>query len=382
MKKKLSEKRIVFFLGAGASAAFNYPLTWQIFPLIRDRLQDGTLFPLSSNPKRERAKMKRLKKYLEDFFPAVFDGNIELPLITDILSLIDQFLETGEIAVPMFSIKQLEDFRTLMEEAIVGIIESAEKRVRTNKPLNHFADWILNAMDEYGVPVTIVTTNYDNLIESILFEKIDMANKHISDTVDLGFSWREHRTGTFLETIHQPSNMPRVRIYKLHGSLAWLRCPLCGFTYVNTTGSIFHQAFREDKVDYNNTCVCGHGPVRSVIVAPSMVRAIHDINLRTIWRSALEALRRGSEWIFVGYSLPPEDVAVRSILVRAFHGRGIKVKPPNVHIVEYTKDGTSAGKKDLEGRYRLLFKDCTFEYGGFQKYIGTLPKPRVLYPTF
>jgi hypothetical protein len=198
----------------------------------------------------------------------------------------------------------------------------------------------------------------------------------LGDSVDFGFSWREHSTGRFLEPLHHPPALPRVRVLKLHGSLNWLKCPLCGFVYINTTGSIFQQAFREDKIDYNNTCVCGHGPVRAVIVAPSMVRSIQDPNLLTIWRAALESMRTAKEWVIAGYSLPPEDIAIRSIFIRAYHGRGRKNKPPKIRVVQRSKD------TKMESRYRLLFPDCAFEYGGFEKYVKSLPTPKNHFPIF
>jgi hypothetical protein len=36
----------------------------------------------------------------------------------------------------------------------------------------------------------------------------------------------------------------------------------------------------------------------------------------------------------------------------------------------------------LEGRYRLLLPDCEFEWGGFQDFVKSIPKPRRHYPTF
>jgi hypothetical protein len=36
----------------------------------------------------------------------------------------------------------------------------------------------------------------------------------------------------------------------------------------------------------------------------------------------------------------------------------------------------------LKDRYRLLFPECRFEYGGFERFANSLPKPRKHYPTF
>ncbi|MBL8351469.1 MAG: SIR2 family protein [Burkholderiaceae bacterium] len=380
-KRRDASNPTALFIGAGSSAAFGCPVTSELFPDIRERLTTRTLFSLASNPKRERAKMLRLQGYLEKLLPAVFAKDVELPWITEILSLLDQFIETRQIASPMFMMDEMRDFRTLLEEAILEVIVGNRPNSRDIPALDRLTDWILCAPLTQGAPMTIISTNYDILVESLLFEKIilqawlaakDPGREY--SQLDFGFAWREHAAGRYLPAIHRPPDDPWVRLLKLHGSLNWLRCPLCGFTYVNTTGTVHREAFREDKIDSNNTCLCGHGPVGAVIVAPSVVRRIEDPNLLTIWNSAQESLRRASEWIFAGYSLPSEDIAIRAILVRAYHARGKGGKPPKVRVVQREPDAAMAG------RYRLLFPQCSFEYGGFERFIADLPDPPRHYP--
>jgi len=370
---RVTAERVVLFLGAGASKDFGYPLTSEIFPTIRDELPHNELFPLASNRKRELAKTERLTDYLTRLLPSVFDPDVTLPLITDVLSLVDLLLETGEVALPRMSTAQLEDLRTLLEEAVIQVIDAGHAQARTDPALDRLTDWLLGFTDDGREPATVVSTNYDTLVESVLYEKIvfdpEAEDVPLGEVVDLGLSWREHATGKYHETVYHPPVSPRVRVLKLHGSLSWLKCPLCGFIYVNTTGNIVEQAFREDKIDYNNTCVCGHGPVRAILVAPSMVRSVRDPNLLTIWRAALEALRTADEWVIAGYSLPPEDIAIRSILIRGYHAR-LKRPAPLIRVVQPKADPV------MEGRYRLLFPDCEFEYGGFRQYATSLPKPK------
>ena len=99
------------------------------------------------------------------------EDDIELPLITDVLSLIDLLLTTGEIAVPMLSTEEMEDLRTLLEEAIIHAIESAD--TGRGAQLDRLTDWVLNAADG-GAALTVVSTNYDTVVESLVFEKIDV----------------------------------------------------------------------------------------------------------------------------------------------------------------------------------------------------------------
>jgi hypothetical protein len=85
-----------------------------------------------------------------------------------------------------------------------------------------------------------------------------------------------------------------------------------------------------------------------MIIAPSYVRDVRDPVLLGIWRSALESLRQAARWIIIGYSLPPEDLAIRSMLVRAYQGRDAGQPEPDVTVVQ------KARKEPEVSRYQLL----------------------------
>jgi hypothetical protein len=102
------------------------------------------------------------------------------------------------------------------------------------------------------------------VVESPVFARIDVDSQlEIGAAVDMRFSWSEHRGGRSLEALNDGPPTPRLRLFKLHGSVSWPRCPLCGFVYVNTVGSVVQQAFREDKIDDDDTCVRRHVRVRA-----------------------------------------------------------------------------------------------------------------------
>jgi hypothetical protein len=113
-----------------------------------------------------------------------------------------------------------------------------------------------------------------------------------------------------------------------------------------------------------NTCHCGYRPLRHVIVAPSFVRDVRDPMLREIWRNALEALRQADMWVIVGYSLPPEDVAIRSMFLRAYQGRDTAAQPQVVVVQKEEK------APELT-RYRLLFPQHSYVAGGLSGYLDS-----------
>lgn len=334
----MAENSCVLFLGAGASAAFGYPVTSQILGIIRERLLAAQLFSdvpeeeLNENEKANMAwRLTRGKEHIAAFpddlesrnavdlmnllrqrlgilLPGIELVTEQLPLITDILSLIDHLLSNGDVYSPRFLPRHMEELRELLERAIMEVLLKPTDPRRADESkyrLDKLCDWLCGFRQETGHAVTVVTTNYDLLLESAIYKILERNGSPVRDSVDFGLSWRDPSSGQ----ITNPPDDPKLRFYKLHGSLNWLRCQLCGFVYINDFGAVYRQAFRR-KLGWGNTCHCLQGPLRSFIVAPSMVRQVRDPNLLSVWQNSLEALRKAEKWIIIGYSLPGEDLGM------------------------------------------------------------------------
>ncbi len=78
--------------------------------------------------------------------------------------------------------------------------------------------------------------------------------------------------------------------------------------------------------------------------------------------NAYLALERADRWVFVGYSLPDEDLAIRSMLYRALDARTENEKVTNIEVVALPAD-----KEVLEKRYSGLFKGPATDV----RYVGT-----------
>lgn len=332
------ERSLALFLGAGVSRPLGFPLTAEILPLILRR-PDRTLRDL-----------------LARFLPALFAEGVEPPLITDLLSLVDQLLLDGHALGPELGPGALDELRNLLDSAIAEVLaRPVEARDAGRRLLDGLVDWLMAR----EAPTSVITTNYDLAVESRLYNVLDA--QEVAAGVDFGVSWRPgHQRGTL---VPRPED-PRLSFYKLHGSLDWMRCALCGYLTVDLdrgpAGGNAAQRAAEA------TCACGYGPLRHIFVAPSMVRELRDPNLLAVWHGALEALRTADEWIVIGYSLPPEDVPVRSLLLRAFRSRA---RPPRVRVIETSCD------PDFENRYRVLFSEVSFQAGGVEGFVDSLASP-------
>ena len=398
----LMKPETVIFLGAGASRALGLPLTDDILPGILRGLHQNTLFgdDAASRTSLHRCLTALLPGLKVESAPASSSDAKLLPPITDVISTLDHLLQTSNSPVPDLVLADLVRGRTLLERAIFEQLvrqespkslrlegvpdavlhewgETAARHLFQPRTANDQVQldlavkWIDRLKDEGRV--TVISTNYDIEVEQALYDRIGYK---ALQTVDFGTSVRDPDSGDIYERPHDAA----LGIYKLHGSLNWLRCDVCDTIYVNPVGPIAYLSFLlEQEPDPKapadpmrqalweggaNQCHCGHRPLRHVIVAPSTVRDMRDVILVEIWRNALAALRRAKTWIIVGYSLPPEDVAIRSVLLRARVGRDPN-PPPDVIVVQ-------KGNREPElTRYGLLFPAHQYNAGGLEGYVAS-----------
>jgi len=386
----------VIFLGAGASYDLELPLTADLLPRIIAAAQ-GKLFGDDS------AARQCIVQGVKTLFPGWTEqppaeqsraAAIALPEITDLLSTIDFLLQSGTAPAPDFDLEALARARHLFERAIFEQLARVEdpaalamkgvpKAVRdewqiaflkkvitgrtTGTPTRARAvDYILSLARQE--PVTLLSTNYDIEIDQLLYARLGY--REVFEQVDFGTPVRDPGSGV----IHQRPANARLAVYKLHGSLDWLTCPACDSLYLNPIGAIAYLSFLlgPDRPKGKwlqtlheqgaNQCHCMYRPLRHVIVAPSFVRNVQDPNLLSVWRSALAALRRAGRWIVVGYSLPPEDVAIRTLLLRGVHARDQRRK---LEVVVVQK-GVAA-----EARYRMMFPHlAAYHPDGFAAFLA------------
>jgi hypothetical protein len=393
----------VVFLGAGASYALGLPLTSEILPRLISGVENPATL-LTDDPDGRTRLLEGLGRLLPGLaqtrrenpngWPAL------LPLITDVLSTIDHLARQASAAAPNLGPADLPRLRRLLERAIFELLvrqdqNAAETVLRTEglpdsvrkewtdtyaagsfKPRDPRYEADLTAIVDWLKPsganrVTILSTNYDIEVEQELYDR--MRYDEVFETVDFDTSVRRpdkpeicaRRAGA------------KYSVLKLHGSLNWLRCDLCDNVYINPAGPIAYLAFllddelsadtphakmrRQLRKDFANVCHCGYGPLSHVIVAPSFVRDVRDPILLEVWRAALDALRRADTWIIVGYSLPPEDLAIRSMLLRASASRKDHQPPLRVVVVQGSR------KEPELSRYRLLLPDHEFFPGALDR---------------
>ena len=333
------KKNIVYLLGAGCSASFGYPVTSQIMPGICEHI-----FAAGQLEDYKLQLTDSLSKIYSCFVPPYDKEN--LVDIIELLSLVDYSCLYNLPPHPDMDIKSTDSLKENLLRALVEMLTEYDLKKKDKEARLSYKAFQKVLKDQINSHnVSIITTNYDM--------SIDLALSEDGLEIDYGIEYRNFDS----EVISRPRDAG-VKYFKLHGSHNWLKCNCCGMYYINSKGNI-SQRFFDNELNYNNTCICSdHARLQLVLVAPSLVRDVRDPNLLQIWNLAQESLRTADELIFIGYSLPSEDIAIKSLLLR-----GINTNPRGSSRVVKTSV-VLRGDSRKKAYYNLLNKKTMDFYAG------------------
>ncbi len=363
-----STKPIAFFLGAGSSKTFGYPLTRDLMLEIFQGLASGNI--LDKPSKKSKAVSRRPRKDLHEFLHHLLPGKRvskkNVPLVTGVLSLLDFSLATGQALLPGRSLDDTRVARQLLEQALLEIIpDYLGFSGKEEQLFNKFCSLLKGCMSHRPPGgLGLITTNYDMVTDLAAMEIANVKGDDdswslpdLASKVDFGFRWVSPDDGANgdEETYPRPT-APLVSLFKLHGSTNWLRCPLCENLYINPLGPIAWIA-AEKTNNSSSQCHCSETRLEAQIVSPSFVREMREPNLIAIWKSALELLREADHWAIVGYSFPDEDVGIRALFTRAF---GSKKKHPVITVIQHG-DGARVNYESFFPSGTISYLNCGLE---------------------
>jgi hypothetical protein len=303
-----ARERKVFFVGAGLSCALGLPNTAMLL--------DGVLDLASTTRRWGQAERldERLKRAFEFFYPdAVHDGY--MPDVVDFFSALRTYLDVGaDLAGGFRDAPAL--YRTLkgaIAHLLMMKLRACERPLRTG---HEYLDEMLQPDN------IIVTSNWDLVLER------------------------------YAQLHHRPvrlsgSGPGEVTLLKLHGSIDW--CLGSHMRLINSRFAMLNDLLfnvRPYRHSLPPKSKRSDIPVRiraieekpgsawplirrsaSDLLMVTMVRGKSgDLGpLRDIWRSAYGALSRAKRLEIVGYSMPPDDIEIRT-LMRAGVQRGANLE--------------------------------------------------------
>jgi hypothetical protein len=336
----------VAVLGAGATKACDGPLTNEILP-----------WAFSNAAVIEREGYVDLAaRFIEDIFGidprGIANPESRIPSLTLILSLIDIALDRREALGPKWQHSALADARGAFDYIIFAVLEQHLIRITHNPHVELF-----KRLGDACGELRVLSLNYDIIADNSMVKLAEMQGE--AAFPDYGFDV----ASAFYR------DRPKIgRLLKLHGSLNWMYCPNCfrvelgvsqsGRYTAKVLDDLYNVGTQAETLEHRYTC---HGSpctrcgtfVEPMLISPSFQKDYRNPHTVQIWREADAMLRDAQRLIFIGYSLPEDDIHVQYLLKRAAG----HLTAPQVTVVEL--DDTAPVRPALEHpvgrRYAWLF---------------------------
>lgn len=329
----------VYIFGAGASAAEGAPATQDFF------VQAWHLLGHSFDD-----SVRAVWRFLADVFRAPLTGPEDfafLPAVDEVFSLVDWSLHVNQGLGPAYPPPRLYQVKRDLERLLCATLDAAvESRAgRSLGPHARFVRTLLERPPEAAY--SLLSLNYDTLLDDALVDAGVSPDYGFRD-LDLAA-----RRGPFLA--------------KLHGSLNWAVCPACDQIAI-ADEKIAHLLPRVEGLLCSR---CGNERLDGVIITPTWLKSYSRSQLLHIWDLALECIQQARRIIFVGYSMPPADVAIYQLLRRGLLARR-GAAWPIIEVINHHQSGSSPEERrrheeEVSGRFTRLFgREVRFDFSGFR----------------
>ena len=361
-------KTVVVF-GAGATKACGGPLTNEILPdalAMKQALEREGYIALVEQFLTENFNLPRTRRKPQHYPP--------LPLV---LSLVDTALDRGDALGPSWSTEKLRPVREGLEYLIFALLEYRLRSI--GQHYRHFLDGLYRAGP---ASVTVISLNYDIIADNTLASVGERPRRPALPDYGCDIATEGYRNAEKFG-----------RLLKVHGSLNWLYCPNCHRLDLGVaqSGRRTTKMLKELYLDDLETKYGCHGSpcpecgtfVRPVLITPTHLKDYRNPHIARVWYEAARALREADRAIFVGYSMPDDDVEVIYLFKRGL-AELTRRDPHQITVVEHA--GARQTKLDTNPvglRYRALFGNgIDWHPTGFEAWnkeagrVGYLPQPR------
>lgn len=332
----------VVFLGAGATKSCGGPLTNQILPGMHERVA-------ASNSGWSLAR-------LCDFLKQEFHVDVGMPAehypgLPLLMSLIDTAIDRRQAFNERWDLAALNELRQEVEFGIYDLLEEQLQQSPTN------SHWLLfdRLFPAGGEAPCVISTNYDLIADTTLMYLSERRGDGEGGLPDYRCA---------IATMMDNGASPRFgTLLKLHGSLNWLYCKTCrrlqlgassAKRYVKVMQRLNGPDVQSMFTPDGDPCPTCRTLLRPLLIAPTHLKDYRNPHLSQVWYEAERVLRAARRVVFVGYSLPDDDIEVVYLLKRSLSRPDVAVT-----VIEYDADDPDKAARDHAAgrRYRTLFGD-------------------------
>ena len=343
---------VVFVLGAGASYGDGVPLQREILPMLLD----------GSMPELDGSVMGRqLRAFINaNFYVDVKTG--EFPKLEAVFGFLDYFIQQHESLNARYNYNEIVQIKENLIKIIHYIVN-----VRSNRQ-SPFYHRFWEAIREYNRNISIITLNYDTLLEQAFLPLypgtgyidycIPLMNFEKHDALKEFHFWVNPREPILVDADEHPVPF---KIIKLHGSLNWKYCNCCNQVLLTTwdrsidlnSGS-FVGYTHPDRKEYDYFCPVDKTEFQTLIQPPSYVKTLNNPVSSRLFSEAAREIRATRRIVFIGYSLSDGDVHVKALFKKHLH--------PNVELVAINPKSS----KTVRHRYAALSRNTRFRRRTFE----------------
>lgn len=377
--------KTVYVLGAGFSMEFGAPSQAKLL---------GAIFSLTNHIKYgKNSDVKKWVGELDKFMKEALNVSQEQKQyysLEDIYTPIDKSI-VESTSFREYTPLDLSDLRNKINKLVMIALRSEIERNQSRKKgIERFSQYIVNHCkkrieNEKADMVSIITTNWDIILDNSLFGKIN------EDEIPKG-----HKFSGVLDYCCYISSLNEndekikpglyalgkgrynVKLLKLHGSLNWLQCPKCSRLYVKlyrhfNGAYIFDTKFcrhceRNFDLENDKTNI-----LYTNLITPTFLKNLNNVQNKLVWQNAAIELSEASEVVFIGYSLPQADFEFKQLLSRMIRSNAkikvILIPEDNPDRIKGEKNYNTAGY-----RFNNFFsgREIEIKYDGVKEFIKNL----------
>ncbi len=304
-------------------------------------------------------KYKELNKLVDLVRNALNKENIDVNL-EDVFTSFDKSLQEKEY-MDKYSYSKMDLIRLSLTRLFVYYFDQeVHKHDYNTADYLNFIKYI--KMRRSNIPLTIITTNWDTLLEEYFIKNNISYNLCLNEKYYFEDDLRN-------ETIINSNDL---KLVKVHGSINWFRCLNCNTLSIYKKIKISDLLFNDEK---NESCLRCNIKVdeeteilQPEIITPTMIKSINSQLYKNLWNTASNELRDADEILFIGYSMPVADYEFRYLLQKSISSRA------KIDVILHSSDNPNQTKADWnllpEKRYRDLFpkNQINFNYEGFKEF--------------
>lgn len=309
------KNKTVFFLGAGFSCAAGAPAQSKLLEMVIN--YDGEDY---NNPIDEYKN--KLSAFMTDAF-SLGINKIKAFNLEDFYTPIDKcILENSSFRG--YSIEHIKEIRNILS-TLIGIVIDYElsKPSHNQAYLDKFVAEILEHKRKLKTTdhVAIITTNWDILLDRRFYNGF-LHTKYYG-ALDYGTMvvGMDKEQGLIPPLVASERGLFRIKLFKIHGSLNWLKCPSCNRLFVNPESKI---GITEYKLNYKcrfcekvyNLPDYSGIYLEPQIIYPTFIKDLSGTHFNQIWNNTASEISEASHIIFIGYSFPQADFEIRQLLAR------------------------------------------------------------------